>query len=234
MVAFQGAVDLGYRYIETDVHLSRDGRVVLFHDDDLDRLTDGVGKVWEWDWQHLRQLDAAHHFGADHGYPLRGRDIGIPLFEDVVNTFPNCLFNLDLKQSGMEYALAEDVERLGATDRVLIGSFHGSRIRRFRRVAAGRVATSAGPAEIARVVAASLLGRAPGAADALQVPQKVGPLAMAGRRFIAAAHHVGKHVHVWTVNDTEDMHYLLNLGVDGIMTDRPDLLNDVLAERNGR
>ncbi len=232
MVAFQGAVDLGLRYIETDLHLSRDGRVVVFHDDHLDRLTDGVGKVWEWDWEHLRHLDAAHHFGEPQGYPLRGQDVGIPLFEEVVFTFPDCLFNLDLKQPGMEQVTAEEVRRLGVFDRVLIGSFHGSRVRRFRRITEGRVATSAGPAEIAGVLAASLLGKAPGRADALQIPLQAGAFPMVSRHLVNAAHRAGKHVHVWTVNGAEEMHRVLDLGVDGIMTDRPDLLNEVLAERS--
>jgi glycerophosphoryl diester phosphodiesterase len=233
MVAFQGAVDLGYRYLETDVHLSRDRRVVIFHDDRLERLTDGVGNVWNWDWQHLQHLDAAHHFDAEHGYPLRGRDVSIPLFEEMVGSFPNCLFNLDLKQAGIEQAVAEEIERLGVVDRVLIGSFHGRRIRRFRGITKGRVATSAGPGEIAGVVAGSFCGRAPGAADAFQVPEKVGPIRLVGRRLITAAHGAGKHVHVWTVNDVEGMNRLLDLEVDGIITDRPDLLNRVLQERGG-
>lgn len=232
MTAFQGAADLGYRYIETDLHLSADGRVVVFHDDHLDDLTDSAGKVWEHDWDHLATLDAAFYFDPSSGYPLRGTGIGIPLFSDVVASFPGICWNLDLKQRGIEQAVAEEVARLGIEDQVLIGSFHDFRIREFRRATGGRVATSAGPRETARALSAAMLGRAPGGrADAYQVPEGVGPMTVAGKRFVDAAHRAGKQVHVWTVNDKDAMHRLLDLGVDGIVTDRPDLLNEAVDER---
>jgi glycerophosphoryl diester phosphodiesterase len=232
MVAFQGAVDLGYRYIETDLHVSADGVVVVFHDDHLEDLTDGAGKVWDRDWADLARLDAAHHFDPDGGHPLRGAGVGIPRFADAVESFPDVCWNLDLKQKGIARSVADEVARLGVEDRVLIGSFHDRRIREFRRLTGGRVATSAGPREAARALAAAAAGRAPrGAADAYQVPEGVGPLTVAGARFVEAAHRAGKQVHVWTVNDAAAMHRLLDLGVDGIVTDRPDVLNDVLAER---
>lgn len=224
MTAFQGALDLGYRYLETDVHASRDRKVVIFHDDGLERLTDGRGKVWEHDWEDLRLLDAAYNFGEDHGYPLRGTGVGIPLMEEVLTTFPRVLLNIDLKQAGIAGLLADEVRRLGAEDRVLIGSFHDRRIRQFRRASGGRVATSAGPGEVAAALSAAAMGRgAPGAADALQVPRR-----LAVRRLVEAAHRAGKQVHAWTVNDEEEMRRLLASGVDGIVTDRPDLLNEVL------
>ncbi|MCJ7726832.1 MAG: glycerophosphodiester phosphodiesterase [Acidimicrobiia bacterium] len=232
MTAFQGAVDLGYRYIETDLHVSPDGKVVVFHDDRLEDLTDGTGKVWDHDWAHLATLDAAFHFDPPSGYPLRGTGIGIPLFEEAVASFPGVCWNLDLKQQGIEQAVADEIARLGIEDRVLVGSFHDARIRLFRRVTGGRVATSAGPRETARALSAAMVGRAPrGGADAYQVPESVGPLPVAGKRFVEAAHRVGKQVHVWTVNDKDAMHRLLDLGVDGIVTDRPDRLNEVVEER---
>lgn len=232
MTAFQGAVDLGYRYIETDLHLTRDGRVVIFHDDSLDRLTDGRGRVWEWRWEDLRRLDAAHHFRPEAGHPFRDAGMGIPLLEEAVAAWPEVLWNLDLKQPEIEHAVADLVARLGVEERVMIGSFHDVRIGRFRKHTRGRVATSAGPVETARAAAGALFGLAAGgAADAFQVPAKVGPVPVVTRRFVAAAHRAGKQVHVWTVNEAEEMHRLLAGGVDGIVTDRPDLLNDVLAER---
>ncbi|MBU1227391.1 MAG: glycerophosphodiester phosphodiesterase [Actinobacteria bacterium] len=235
MAAFQGSVDLGYRYIETDVHLSADGRVVMFHDDHLDGLTDGAGKVWDHGWSHLATLDAAYHFDPAAGCPLRGTGIGIPLFEEAVTTFPNLLWNIDLKQPAIEQAVADEVARLGLEDRVLIGSFHDHRIGVFRKITGGRVATSAGPRETAVALAAALAGRALGGrADAYQVPERAGPLKAAGRRFVDAAHRAGKQVHVWTVNEQAAMHRLLDRGVDGIVTDRPDLLAEVVREREGR
>ena len=232
MVAFQGAVDLGYRYLETDLHVSADGVVVVFHDDRLDRLTDGTGMVWEHDWAHLSRLDAAHHFDPAGGHPLRGAGIGIPRLADVFAAFPGIMVNLDLKHRGIERAVAGGVDRLGAGERVMVGSFHDARIRRFRQITGGRVATSAGPREVARALADARMGAAPGgAADAYQVPVGMGPLPVAGRRFVEAAHRAGKQVHVWTVDDPVEMHRLLDLGVDGIVTDRPDVLNVVIEER---
>jgi len=232
MAAFQGAVDLGYRYLETDLHMSADGRIVVFHDDHLDDVTDGVGNVWDHDWDELAVLDAAFHFDPANGHPYRGTGLGIPLFSEAVTAFPGVLWNLDLKQTGIAVAVAEEIARLGIEDRVLIGSFHDDRIKEFRRITDGRVATSAGPRETARALLAAMCGLAPrGGADAFQVPEKAGPLKVAGRRFVEAAHRAGRQVHVWTVNEKAAMHRLLDLGVDGIITDRPDLLNEVLEER---
>jgi glycerophosphoryl diester phosphodiesterase len=233
--AFEWALGLGLRYLETDVHATRDGRVVAFHDDRLDDLTDGRGKVWEHTWEELSHLDAAFCFDPEHGFPLRGTGVRIPLLEEVLATFPQCLLNLDLKQEGMEVVLAAEIARLGAEDRVLVGSFHDRRLRRFRRASQGRVATSAGPAEVLAAMTAARLGRPlAGAPDAYQVPERSGPLRVVSRRFVAAAHAGGKQVHVWVVNDPADMHRLLDLGVDGIVTDRADLLVRVLEERGGR
>jgi glycerophosphoryl diester phosphodiesterase len=151
------------------------------------------------------------------------------LLEETLRAFPDRLFNIDVKQPGIEWAVAGEVGRLGAEDRVLIASFSDRRIRRFRRLTGGRVATSAGPQEVASALAAARLGRpAPGAAVAYQVPERVGRLRVVGSRLVMAAHEAGKQVHVWTVNDPTDMRRLLSLGVDGIVTDRPDLLNEVL------
>jgi glycerophosphoryl diester phosphodiesterase len=232
MVAFQGAVDLGYRYLETDVHVSRDGRVVVFHDDDLRRLTDGSGMVWDHHWDDLVGLDAAHWFGSDRGFPLRGSGVRMPLLEEVLVSFPDVLVNIDLKQDGIESSVADVIRRHSAVDRVLIGSFHDHRIARFRRETGGAVATSAGAYETRSAHRAALRGRpVEGEADAFQVPERKGLLRVIRRRFVEAVHAAGKHVHVWTINDPVRMRRLLDSGVDGIVTDRPDLLDEVIAER---
>jgi glycerophosphoryl diester phosphodiesterase len=224
MTAFQGAVDFGYRYLELDVHVSADGRLVVFHDDRLDRLTDGQGKVWERTWDELRSLDAAYNFKPDEGHPLRGRAITMPLLEDLLQTFPDALLNIDLKQAGIEETVVAEVFRHQAEDRVLIGSFRDWRIREFRELTQGRVAVSAGPREVARAVTACRIGRPiRGVADALQVPRRI-----VSRRLVDSAHIAGKQIHVWTVNDPAQMKQLLAMGVDGIITDRPDLLNEVV------
>jgi glycerophosphoryl diester phosphodiesterase len=224
MVAFQGAIDLGYKYIETDLHVSRDGKVVIFHDDTLERLTNGVGRFWDLEWENLRTLDAGHHFDPAAGHPWRGRGAGMPLLEEAVRTFPATNFNLDLKQPGIEGIVAREVRRLGVEDRVLIGSFYDLRVRRVRAAAGDQVATAAGPGEVLRALAAARAHRkVRGTFDALQVPERI-----ATRRLVEAAHRGGKQVHVWTVNDPAAMRRLLDLGVDGIVSDRPDLLNEVV------
>lgn len=235
MVAFQGAVDLGYRYLETDVHVSRDGRVVVFHDDDLRRLTDGAGMVWDHDWEHLGGLDAAHWFGSDRGFPLRRSGVRMPLLEEVLVSFPDVLVNIDLKQDGIETAVADVIRRHDAVDRVLIGSFHDHRIAGFRRETAGAVATSAGVHEARRAFRAAMRGRpVESEADAFQVPERKGLVRVVRRRFVEAVHAAGKHLHVWTVNDPSRMRRLLDSGVDGVVTDRPDLLDEVISERGDR
>lgn len=229
MVAFQGAVDLGYRYIETDVRMSQDRQVVVFHDRDLERLTNGRGRVVDHTLEELRDLDAGYNFDATAGFPHRGSGLAIPTLEEVLTTWPDVHFNVDLKASGTESAVADLVAKLDRHDSVLIASFVDRRVAKFRRITGGRVATSAGPAAAAAVWAASRLGRSRRLAPvAYQVPFDSRALRL-DHRFVAAAHAVGAQVHAWTVNDAGDMKRLLAMGVDGIVTDRPDVLNDVVA-----
>ncbi len=227
MAAFQGAVDLGYRYIETDLHVSRDHKVVIFHDDNLNRLTEGRGRFQDHDWKSLRTLDTGHNFDPAADHPWRGRGLRMPLLEEALHTFPEVHFNLDLKQPGIESVVAAEIQRLGVAERVLVGAFFDVRVRRFRAVSDGTVATAAGPGEVLRAISTSRMGMAPGGRyDALQIPERV-----ATRRLVEAAHRAGKHIHVWTVNDPLAMRRLLDMGVDGIVSDRPDLLNEVVAGR---
>jgi glycerophosphoryl diester phosphodiesterase len=228
--AFQQAIDLGYRYIETDVRMTRDGVIVVFHDPSLERTTGGAGDIAKLDWSHLEPMDAAHHYQPEAGYPLRRSGIGIPRLGDILATFPDTHFNIDLKAPGMEWAVADVVKRAGAEDRMLVGSFFDGRLRKFRRITRGTIATSAGPAAAAALWAASRLGRqGPAVPDAYQIPPEAGPMRV-DERMVQAAHSRGAHVHIWTINEAEEMRRLLALGVDGIITDRPDVLNEVLED----
>jgi glycerophosphoryl diester phosphodiesterase len=230
MEAFQGVVDLGYLYVETDVRLTRDGVVVVFHDATLERLTNGAGKVAEWRRDELAVLDAGFMHGSAEGYPYRGKGVGIPTLEEVLVTWPDVNFNIDLKAPSLEAPVADLVGRLARQDTVLIASFSDRRLARFRRLMGG-VATSAGSAAALAMWSSSRVGRARRRApEAYQVPfdQRGMPI---DDRFIAAAHDSGAQVHTWTVNESADMRRLLDLGVDGIVTDRPDLLNEVVAGR---
>lgn len=233
MHAFAGAVALGYGWLETDLHLTADGVVVCIHDDTLDRTTDGSGPVWDRRWEEVRALDAGYRLGIDGDHPFRGQGIGIPSLEEVVTTFPDVRLIVDLKQDGLEGPLTDLVDRLDLWDRLIVGSFGGERLVRFRRRTDGRVATSTGPTETLRAWrAARRRSRVPDVpADAVQVPRSYRGLRVVTPKTVDGFHRGGLDVHVWTVNEAAEMHRLLDWGVDGIITDRPDLLKDVLAER---
>jgi glycerophosphoryl diester phosphodiesterase len=218
--AFAHAVALGYSYLETDVHVTRDGVLVAFHDALLERVTDGVGT--------LEDLDSADLARVRVG----GRE-PVPTLAELVTSFPTARFNIDLKSDAALAPLAAFVTERGLHDRVLVGSFSGRRLRRFRRLAGPRVATSASPGEVAAYVAlpARVASRVVRRPAALQVPHRRGPLVVATAGLVRRAHAAGVHVHVWTVDDPGDLRALLDRGVDGLMTDRTDILATVLRER---
>ena len=231
MVAFEESWELGYRFFETDLHLSRDGVVVLLHDHTLERTTDGGGYVWDRTLSELQQLDAGYWFGPEHGYPFRGSDLTIPSLEELLVALPDAFFTLEMK-----LGLADPVEallrKLDARDRVVVAGYRDGWIRRFRRLTGGRVPTSTARGEIAAFWGVSRLGRGLTVdAAALQVPPRHRGLKVLDAPFVAAAHAVEKQVHAWTIDDAAQMDYLLDLGVDGIMTDRPDVLKEVLLQR---
>lgn len=231
MHAFQEAVDFGYRYIETDVRISKDGHVVVFHDATLERTTNGTGKVADWSLAQLQGLDAAYTFDEAAGFPLRGNGVGISTLAEVFAAFPDVCFNIDLKGSGMEWALAEVIRDSARQESSMVGSFVGRRTAKFRRITRGAVATSAGPADVLAMWAASRRRRhVLRPVEAYQIPFNYRSLPI-DQRYIDAIHAAGAQVHFWTVNDPAAMHRLLDMGADGIVTDRPDLLNEVLAER---
>ncbi len=222
LVAFTHAVDLGYAYLETDVHVTSDGVLLAFHDTVLDRVTDRTGSISESTYAEVQRA-------------LIGGSEPVPTLGELFDAFPDARFNIDLKSAGAVEALAAFIEDRRAWDRVLVGSFSGRRMDAFRRRTRGRVATSAHPLEVAAFVLspsgrlARLLTR--GRPVALQVPHRQGPLTVASRRLVRRAHAAGVQVHVWTIDDPIEMNTLLDRGVDGIMTDRTDILRDVLRAR---
>ena len=234
-MAFQGAVQLGCRYLETDLRTTRDGVMVTIHDETLNRISDGSGPVHALTLAELKRLDAGYRFSPDGGqtFPFRGKGVTVPTLAEVTQAFPDILLNVDMKQTEppMVETLVTFIEEQGAHDRILAGSFHDRILKEFRRRTGGRVATSAASWEARLFWLASRLGltrfsRPP--YDALQVPARQGPLTVVDRRFLRAAHRLGIQVHVWTVDESKEMRRLLRLGVDGLMSDRPDLLLDVL------
>jgi glycerophosphoryl diester phosphodiesterase len=220
MAAFARAVELGFRYVETDVHATADGVLVAFHDDVLDRTTDGTGRINDLPWSTVRTAR------------LREGDGGVPLLEDLLGAWPDLRVNVDAKADPAVEPLVEVIRRTDAWDRVCLAAFSDRRLDRLRALTDDRCCTSMGPREVARLRAASVhIPSGAFAAACVQVPTRQGPLPLVDRRFVAAAHRRDLHVHVWTIDDPTEMTQLLDLGVDGIMTDRPDVLLDVLAHR---
>jgi glycerophosphoryl diester phosphodiesterase len=219
MRAFAHAVSLGYRYIETDVHVTSDGVALAFHDHVLDRVTDRVGVVAEMSWS---EISGARVAGTDE----------IVRLEDLLHALPHCRVNLDPKHDAAVEPLVDVVRRAGAIDRVCVGSFSDRRTATVRRLLGERLAVSAGPRSVARLRLASWGW--PSAAlpvACLQVPLRLRGIPLVDHRFVVEAHRRGLAVQVWTIDEPTEMHRLLDLGVDGIMTDQPAVLRAVLVER---
>ncbi len=218
MAAYQAAVDLGYRYVETDVHRTADGVLVAFHDEVLDRVTDRQGSIADLPFHEVRQARV-------DGEP-------IPLLEEVLAAWPEVRVYIDAKDDASVAPLVAAIERTRAHERVCIGSFSGRRAARLRHVTEGRVCTWMGRADVARLRLASLGVPITGfPAPCTQVPVRKGPITLVDRRFLAKAHDHGVAVHVWTVDERPEMERLLDLGVDGIVSNRPSLLKEVFCER---
>lgn len=231
MRAFGGAYDIGYRWFETDLHLTGDGVVVCLHDDTLDRTTDRTGPISDVVWADMASIDAGFAFEIEGEHPFRGRGVSIPSFEELVTTYPDVSVVVDLKQDGLARPLAGLVERLDLWDRIVVGSFSDRRLREFREATAGRVATSTGPVASVAALIGALMGRAPRLADAVQLPRSQSGIPVITARSVKGFLAGGYDVHVWTVNDPEEMRLLLDWGVGGIITDRGDLLRQVLEAR---
>jgi glycerophosphoryl diester phosphodiesterase len=220
--AFRGAVGLGYRYLETDVQVTRDDVLVAFHDDALGRVTDREGR--------LRHLSYAEVSRARVG----GTE-PVPALTDVLDDLPETRLNIDLKTPAAVGPMIDLIEARGLHDRVCIGSFDERTIRRFRRACSRPVATSCGILSIALVRFVPLGRHWPaalhGAGQAYQVPVDRYGVPITTAAFVRRAHASGAQVHVWTVDDRRQMEDLLDLGVDGIITDRTDVLREVLVDR---
>lgn len=224
MVAFQNAVDLGFRYVETDAHGTADGVAVALHDASLDRTTDASGAVADLDWETVRRAR------------IGGRE-PVPSLEELLGTWPDLRVNIDVKADSAVEPTARAVERTRAHDRVCITSFALRRRLRTLALLTAPVATSAARGEVTGFLIDTRLGldyaarRALRRVDLLQVPEKQGPVTVVDRATLRQAHRQGVGVHVWTVDDPADMTRLIDLGVDGLVTNRADLLAAVLAER---
>ncbi|MEU8531322.1 MULTISPECIES: glycerophosphodiester phosphodiesterase [Streptomyces] len=218
--AFRRAASTGYRYFETDVHTTSDGVLVAFHDTTLDRVTDTAGRIRDLPWSAVREARVA------------GKE-PLPLFEDLLDEFPEARWNVDLKAESSLEPLVDLIRRTGAWDRVCVGSFDEGRVARAQRLAGPRLATSYGVRGVVglRLRSFGVPAALRAGVVAAQVPESQGGIRVVDRRFVRAAHARGVQVHVWTINDPERMNSLLDLGVDGIMTDHLETLRDVLTAR---
>jgi glycerophosphoryl diester phosphodiesterase len=215
LAAFAHAVGLGYRYLETDVHATRDGVIVAFHDPDLQRTCGRAGVIGDLAWSEVATAR------VDGKEP-------IPLLEELLEEFPDVRINIDCKTDAAVDGLIATVRRTSCIERVCLASFSQARLHRLRRSLGPEACVALGPRQIASL---RLFGRMPGNLGPAQVPTRSGAVPLVDRRFIQHCHRVGVPVHVWTIDDPVEMHRLLDLGVDGIMTDRTDLLRDVLLDR---
>ncbi|WJK36087.1 glycerophosphodiester phosphodiesterase [Solwaraspora sp. WMMA2065] len=219
--AFGRAVGLGYRYVETDVHGTADQVAVVFHDPTLDRVTGDKGSIARLRWADLATVRVG------------GASV-VPRLDDVLDSWPQVRFNIDVKaDGGVEPTLAA-VDRCAAADRVLLASFSDRRLHRLRTSTGGRVATSLGMQAVTRLRVGSLTGRRlrlPPSVVAAQVPVRFNRVRVVDARFVAYCHRLGLQVHVWTIDEPAQMHELLDLGVDGIMTDHVEVLRDVYLAR---
>ena len=218
--AFRRAVELGFRYFETDVHATADGVVLAFHDDRLDRLTDGRGLVERQTWAQVSRVRI-------------GGTEPIPRLADLLEEFPEVRFNIDAKHDAAVAPLADLLLRTNALERVCVASFSDLRLGRLGALLGPGACLSLGPRGVLRLRLAATSGwRVPlPRADCAQVPWRVGPVTVVDRGFVETAHRLGLQVHVWTVDEPAEMDRLLRLGVDGLMTDRPAVLRDVLQGR---
>jgi glycerophosphoryl diester phosphodiesterase len=223
ITAFRHAVALGFRYIEIDVHGTLDDQLVVFHDDDLRRLTGSSGAISDRTLAEVSQ-----------------RRIGdgemIPTLDEVFETFPDTRFNIDIKNVGAVTPLVKAIDRHRAHDRVCVASFSNERLREFRRLMGRRVPTSVSPIGVVWNGYVPLLPRllnSPGIAVQIPLTHAAGSrqLPVLTPRLLRHAHLAGKVVHIWTIDDPAEMHRLLDMGVDGIMSDRTDLLKQVFTER---
>jgi glycerophosphoryl diester phosphodiesterase len=236
--SFERAVSQGAVILESDVHVTRDGALVLIHDDVLERTTDGYGRVADHTLAELRALDAGHWFSPGDGrFPYRGQGVRIPTLEDVLKTFPDLRFNLELKEHRVD--LIEKtvalIRRLGREETVLLAAAEDGLMADLRAHLARtgtRPAVGASAGDVIAFVRSALEGKAPPeGAMALQVPPGFAGRDLVNRAFVEHAHAHGLVVHVWTINEPVEMERLLDVGVDGLMSDFPGRLAEVVAGR---
>ncbi len=240
LYAFEKAVEIGADVLEMDAHITKDGHIVLMHDAKVDRTTNGTGEVESMTLDELKTLDAAHDWTPDGGqtFPYRGQGITVPALEEVFQKFPNMRYTIEIKKATLPIAqpFCDLIRQYNMQDKVLVASFHDAAIAEFRQTCP-EVATSASRGEVTPFV---LLGKVflsgwfSPQFQSLQVPwdpEESMNIPVMTARFIREAHAKGIAVEPWTVDDPELMKQYIEWGVDGIITDRPDIMIEVLDRK---
>ncbi len=235
LYAFRRATELGVDVLEMDVRGTADGRLVVFHDAEVDRLTDGHGRLRELDLASLRALDAGYSWSGDAGasYPFRGKGIGIPSLQEVFEALPNMRMNLEIKEfvPSLTSSLCALIREKGMIERVLVASFEHVAMEGFRarcpRVATASTAREVRSFTLLQLISLPALFRP--RAEAFQVPARLGRVDLVTPAFLREARRLNVRVHVWTANRVDEIERLLSLGVDGIMTDYPKRLMTLLG-----
>ena len=220
MEAFQSAINIGYKYLETDVHLTKDGHVIAFHDDVLDRVTNLSGKICETPLSTIKNA-------------LIDGKSEIPLLKELLSEFPTARFNIDPKDDRVAEPLADAIKDTASVSRICVSSFSDRRNQNISRLVGNNLCMGVGPSGVARIRVgkftknSSVLN-----GQCVQVPVSMKGVPLITETFIKRVHSLGKVIHAWTINEPDEMRRLLDLGVDGIMTDKPQVLKDVLIHRN--
>lgn len=235
MLAYQNSVDLGADVLEMDIHITKDGELILMHDETVDRTTDGTGEIESMTLEELKKLDAAYDWSPDEGqtFPYRGQGIQIATLEEVFQAFPDKHMTIEIKKTNTSMAkpFCDLIRKSNMQDKVLVASFHDDRLKEFR-AECPEVATSSAKNETTVFVLltkAYLGGLYSPKFYSLQVPEVSGGITVMTPAFVRAAHARNLAVEPWTINDTETMRKLIDWGVDGIITDRPDIMMEVLG-----
>ncbi len=235
MFAFQNAADLGVDVLEMDLHITSDGVLVLMHDETVDRTTDGTGEIEAMTLDELKQLDAGYDWSSDDGasFPFRGQGITVPTLEEVFTAFPEYRMTIEIKKTNaaMTKPFCETIRAYNMEDKILVASFHDERLKEFR-TECPEIATSSAKNETTVFVLltkAFLSGFYSPKFYSLQVPEESGGITVMTEAFVRAAHARNLAVEPWTINDEETMRKLIEWGVDGLITDRPDIMLKVLG-----
>ncbi|MFC0301241.1 glycerophosphodiester phosphodiesterase [Virgibacillus soli] len=240
--AFQNAANLGVDVIEFDLHITKDGHLVAIHDPTVDRTTDGTGRVNNLTLQEIKSLDAAAHFQDINGkYSFKDKGVKIPTLEEIFQAIPNMKWNIEIKDTNDPEQYRPIAEKLWKTmqkynleNNVLIVSFDQDIIEMVQDVSGGKAVVAGGRQEVTKFVLLHKLrlnGLYRKNVDAIEIPIQEGPINLMDKKLIRAANKQGIDVHYWTINDRNIMEQLLDLGADGIITDRPDILLDLLKKR---